>query len=240
MTRARRIEKVSESVARAIVRDVAALEPGDRLPSEASMLERYEVSRGSLREALRILEIQGLITIKPGPGGGPVLLGPDVDGMAKMQSLHFHLMGARYSELLAARVVIEPQIARMAAERTDRAALSVLEPFLLERTDDIVIDEDYLEGASGFHRVMCTLSGNPVLDIIASSLNQIVLSHVKGAMFTDERRYEIGCDHVAIVEAVLDGNGALAEQLMRDHMEKYLPGMSASDQMSFDDVVDWR
>src|SRR6478736_4725215 len=66
-----RAEKVSEVVARSIVQDIASreLQPGTMLPPESVMLERYRVGRASLREGLRILEIQGLITIKPGPGG---------------------------------------------------------------------------------------------------------------------------------------------------------------------------
>src|SRR5215211_3941173 len=70
-----RAEKVSEVVARSIVQDIAArrLPPGTMLPSESVMLDRYRVGRASLREGLRILEIQGLITIKPGPGGGPMV-----------------------------------------------------------------------------------------------------------------------------------------------------------------------
>ena len=66
----RRNEKIAEAVARDIVRRIAAgkLPPGAQLPSEAQMAVDYGVGRASLREALRILEIHGLISIKPGPG----------------------------------------------------------------------------------------------------------------------------------------------------------------------------
>jgi GntR family transcriptional repressor for pyruvate dehydrogenase complex len=241
VTPSKSTEKVSETVARAIVRDSAGLEPGARLSSEAMMLERYKVSRGSLREALRFLEVQGLIAIKPGPGGGPILIGPDVESMAKMQSLHFHLMGAKYSDLVAARVRLEPQIARMAATRQDRAALEQLRPYVREVDEsNILIDADYLRAATGFHRVVCSLSGNSVLDMLASSLNQIVLTRLRGAVFSDDMRHGIVCDHIAIAEAILDGNGPLAELLMRDHMSEYISGVAEANQMAFDDVVDWR
>ena len=57
-----------------IVRDIVSRNrgPGDTLPSEAAMLAHYRVSRASLREALRLLEVQELIRLKPGPGGGPI------------------------------------------------------------------------------------------------------------------------------------------------------------------------
>jgi GntR family transcriptional repressor for pyruvate dehydrogenase complex len=237
---ARRTEKISESVARSIVRDAAQLKPGATLPSEAVMLEAYGVSRGSLREALRILEVQGLVSIRPGPGGGPVLHGPNVDSMAQMQSLHFHLMRARHFELVAARVIVEPQIARLAAERTDRDALSPLKRFLVADHHDVVIDEDYVNAGVGFHRVVCTLSGNPVLDMIASSLNQIVLTRLQGAHLSAQQMEAIVCDHVAIAEAIFAGNGPLAELLMSDHMNQYAGGVAEVNGMALNEIVDWR
>ncbi len=70
-----RAEKVPELVARTILREIVqqGLSAGDRLPPEATMLAHFGVGRGSLREGLRILEIHGLIKIKPGPQGGPVV-----------------------------------------------------------------------------------------------------------------------------------------------------------------------
>ena len=67
----RRTAKTAETVAAAIVRDIVSrkLRPGDTLPLESEMLAHYRVSRASLREALRILEVQELIRLKPGPGG---------------------------------------------------------------------------------------------------------------------------------------------------------------------------
>ncbi len=67
--------KTSERVARDIVHDIAVqrLQPGDALPAEADMIGQYGVSRESLREALRLLEVQGLIAIRRGPGGGPTV-----------------------------------------------------------------------------------------------------------------------------------------------------------------------
>jgi len=67
--------KTSERIAATIVADIAAqgLVPGDRLPNEAAMIERFQLGRGSVREALRILEVHGIIQLRSGPGGGPVV-----------------------------------------------------------------------------------------------------------------------------------------------------------------------
>jgi len=68
-----RARKTSEQVAAWIVRDMTRrhLPTGSRLPTEAAMLDLYGVSRGSLREALRILEVNGLIVVRAGPHGVP-------------------------------------------------------------------------------------------------------------------------------------------------------------------------
>ena len=75
LRRKRRVLKTSELIAREIILDITGrgLKEGDALPSEAQMLRHYEVGRASLREALRLLEVQGLVRIRTGARGGPVV-----------------------------------------------------------------------------------------------------------------------------------------------------------------------
>src|SRR5690606_33032560 len=89
----------------------ATLEP------EGAMLRRYRVARASLREALRILEIHGLIRIKPGPGGGPVVAAVDSGDFGRMATLYFQALDIRVAALVDTRLVLEPVLARLAAER---------------------------------------------------------------------------------------------------------------------------
>jgi DNA-binding FadR family transcriptional regulator len=236
----RRAMKVAESVAHEIVRDLAGQPVGTSLPGEAQMLAHYGVSRGPLREALRLLEVQGLIAIRPGPGGGPVLLGANPQSLGKMQSLHFNLIGATYAELIAARQVLEPQIARMAADRVDRPPLVALEPFVVVGGDlQEQIDAEYRTSTRPFHAVVASLSGNPVLDVLVASLQQIIITRWRDLVLTDERRRDIVDDHAEIARAILDGDGARAEQLMSDHLTRSTAATvirGGSD----DVVVDWQ
>ena len=114
----RRSEKVSAVIAREIVRDIARqqLAPGTTLESESAMLRRYQVARASLREALRILETHGLIRIKPGPGGGPVVSNVTSAAFGRMATLFFQVQGIRFGELVEARLILEQVMARLAAE----------------------------------------------------------------------------------------------------------------------------
>src|SRR5437764_3910532 len=109
--------KTSESVARDIARDImeAGLTTGDALPPEAAMLQQYGVSRESLREALRLLEVQGLISIRRGPGGGPIVGAIDPANPGRASTLFFYMPGATYREQLEARIIGEGVLAEMAA-----------------------------------------------------------------------------------------------------------------------------
>src|SRR4051812_16787467 len=92
--------KTSERIAAALIEDVngEGLQPGDRLPNEAAMVERFQVGRGSLREALRILEVYGLISLKSGPGGGPVVQAVDPREVGRTFSLYLSIAGATIAE----------------------------------------------------------------------------------------------------------------------------------------------
>ena len=96
--------KTSEAVARRIVGDIVTgrLRPGDRLAGEAVMIEHYGVSRESFREGLRLLEAQGMLTMKRGPGGGPIIHSVDPANLGRISTLYFHLAGGTYRELIEA------------------------------------------------------------------------------------------------------------------------------------------
>ena len=93
--------KVAEALAQEIVHEIVSrkLPPGTLLSSEAQMLEDYGVGRGSLREALRILEVHGLITMKPGRNGGPMVIEVRTRDYGRMSTLFFHLGGVTFREL---------------------------------------------------------------------------------------------------------------------------------------------
>src|SRR6185369_12916329 len=107
---ARRVLKTAEVVALEIVRSIVeqGLAPGDRLPLETEMLAHYRVSRSSLREALRLLETQGLIAIRPGPGSGTVVGKAAPHNLGRTMTLFFHMSHVTYNDLLDAWTSTEP------------------------------------------------------------------------------------------------------------------------------------
>ena len=121
-TAQRRVWKTAEVVAFAMVRYIVdhGMRFGDRLPSESEMLAHYQVSRESLREALRLLEAQGIVSIRRGPSGGPVVGRAETANLARTLTLYFQLAGATYEELLQAWRMLEPLAAELAAGNVAR------------------------------------------------------------------------------------------------------------------------
>ena len=214
----RRQLKASENVALEILRDIvsAGKTAGDRLPLEAEMLVHYGVSRPSLREALRLLEFQGLIAIRPGPGSGTVVGKATPSNLAQMLVLYLHLANATYDELLSTWQMTEPLLARLAAGNPDRTAVAAaMAPFLGD--EPAVIDEPVRSHALHFHDAVAELADNKVLALICHGVGAIADEHL-----VEEGHVQVPPglldDHVAIAHAIQDGHADKAASLMADHM----------------------
>ena len=155
--------KISETIARDILDDIVQrkLPPGNMLASEAVMLDRYGVGRASLREALRILEIHGLIKIKPGPRGGPVVAEVTSADLGRSATFFFHAIGATFADLLSARLAIEPMMARLAATNLTAAGAEELKRAVDDHERDATRPaSSWGRTSAGFHTIVNGLSGN--------------------------------------------------------------------------------
>jgi GntR family transcriptional repressor for pyruvate dehydrogenase complex len=213
----RRSQKASERVAREIVHDIVAqgLRVGDRLPLEAAMGEQYQVSRASLREALRLLEVQGLIHLKRGPGGGPAVGAVDAAHLARTATLYFHLGASTYGQLFETQVLLEPVCAQLAAQHPDRR--SVMKPFFEEAPPGT--EEEYRHQTTHFHDVVYRLAANPVLVLLTGAVTHVVSDHVVATMDPVELRPAILDEHVAIAQAIAAGQIERSRRLMSEHFQ---------------------
>lgn len=212
-----RTVKASERVAQDIVRDIVSrgLQTGDRLPLEAAMADQYGVSRTSLREALRLLEVQGLISLKPGPGGGPVVGTVEPSHLAKTAALYFHLGAATYGDVMATQVLLESLCARLAAQHPDREA--AMAPWLEQALPDDT--PTYRELTTGFHGVVYHLTANPVLSLLTQAVTHIVTHHVVMTMDPVELRGAIVDEHAELAKVIAVGDADAAARMMADHFQ---------------------
>jgi DNA-binding FadR family transcriptional regulator len=235
--------KTAEAFARDLVRDIVnrGLRTGDKLPSEAAMLEEFGLSRESLREGLRLLEVQGLITIRRGPGGGPIVGHLDPASLGRTSTLYYHLAGGTYAELLEAWVVTEVILAERAARNPDRDAVrAAMEPYL-------AIPEEHENGLTDFvlahthlHRVLASLAENRVLEMMLQTIGMIVTHHVVGHADPRHDREMIEADHVAIAKAVVAGAPQKAAKAMEKHISTMIAVYKEHLGAQLHDYIDWR
>ena len=237
--RFRRGDKVAEAIARDIIRRIGVerLPPGTQLAPEAKMLEEYGVGRGSLREALRILEVHGLISIRSGPRGGPTVDQVHTENFGRMSTLYFQMDGMTFEELIEARLITEPMMARLAAERRDEQLVAEF-----DRLDgEVPADEDaYVRHCAEFHQLVALASGNRIMRLFGQSLADILNDRLSSVLFPKSRRGDVVAVHKAIAKAISAGDAEQAEQSMRDHMLEYAAYVRRRHPSLMREVVDWR
>jgi DNA-binding FadR family transcriptional regulator len=235
--------KTAEAFARDLVRDILnrGLTTGDKLPSEAVMLEEFGLSRESLREGLRLLEVQGLITIRRGPGGGPIVGHLDPASLGRTSTLYYHLAGGTYAELLEAWVVTEVILAERAARNLDRDAVrDAMEPYLSmpdESEDGLT---DFVLAHTHFHGVLASLAENRVLEMMLQTIGQIVTHHVLGHADPRHDRELIEADHLAIAKAVVAGSPQRAGKAMERHINSMIAVYKEHLGAQLHEYIDWR
>lgn len=233
-----RTVKASERVAQDIVRDIVlrGFQTGDRLPLEAAMVEEYGVSRTSLREALRLLEVQGLISLKPGPGGGPVVGTVEPSHLARTAALYFHLSAATYDDLMRTQVLLESMCARLAATNPEREAL--MAPWL-----DQSLPGDtptFRDITGGFHGAVYQAAGNPVLGLLTQAVTHTVTQHVIITMDPVELRGAIIDEHAELAGVIATRGPEEAERMMADHFQRQHDHLRMRAPARLQEIVQWR
>ena len=215
--------KAAMLVAQRIVRDIrrAGLRPGDLLPPERTMLATYETGRGTLREALRLLEFQGVIALKPGPGGGPISMNPAAAHLASTLQLLMQLNQAPYRVLIEARAALEPVLSRLAAERIDTGALAELAGSVARMREHIGDRDSFRDSNKRFHDVIAWSSGNVLLAYIVDAVLGILDGTALGIDDPGDRQAAILRAHEEIYAAISRHDAARAGDRMREHIESY-------------------
>ena len=201
------------------------LSEGESLGREPELIERFGVSRPSLREALRILEARGLISVVRGRGGGVVAHELDGRITARTAALVLQARNVPLADVHEARTLLEPTAARVvAASRSRRAAAAELR----RRIDDqlrVIMDPDAFGPANAqFHESLVALAGNQTLSIVAEMLNEIMVRAVTAVSKTGTEGSSLATRRRGIrsqqrlVELIEAGDAAEAEAHWRAHM----------------------
>ncbi|MEC7816458.1 MAG: FadR/GntR family transcriptional regulator [Pseudomonadota bacterium] len=221
--RVKRSDQIVDSVKRWVA--LNQIRPGDRLPNERELMEQFECSKGTVREALKSLEVQGLISIRTGPNGGATLKRVPYAKASELLRNFLHFEQPTGPEIYELRSLIEPEIAALATPRLTNEDLAELEALVhrCESTPDTF--EERLEQRISeleFHVLLARRCGNSMLGFIGRFINDMIRDMViyKKSELPEQR--EFSCANLAfhrdLLTAFRQKDAHAARQIMADHM----------------------
>lgn len=195
----------------------SGLQPGDELPSEAELIETHEFSRGTVREALRLLEAEGLVVIKRGPRGGVRVSRPDVSQVSRSLALLFTSSEVTLREFFVFRKLLEPQAAAIAAQ----AATPEQRTWLGQLAAEYRGITRGLGRSAEFHGAIGECTNNTVLQLILAATHQVLEWHAPGERLSHDDIDATRRVHRRIAQAIAVGDGSAASRIMLRHLETF-------------------
>ena len=217
-----RPQRFSDLVAAEVVRALARGDyaTGERLPAEPQLQQAFGVSRTVLREALKFVESRGMLSIRPGSGAvvQPVAAWNLLDPLVLSAMLEHHPTPAAFEQLMSVRTMIEPELARAAAEVIGDDELDHLAQLLLEMADQVEDPEAFLQHDVEFHNLINRCSGNLIAYSIMTSIEQPLRSSRRLTNTIPHALDRAQDAHQLIYDQLRDRDPERAAEAMRAHL----------------------
>jgi GntR family transcriptional regulator, transcriptional repressor for pyruvate dehydrogenase complex len=217
-------ELIAEEIRRSIL--LGDLPPGSMLPHETALMEQFKTSRPTLREAIRILESESLITLRRGSRHGAEVTGPSPAKVSKHLGMLLQSRETTLEDVYRARTVLEPACAAVLASRGSSEIAARLRELLDNEETATDLDEVTLAGTH-FHEAILKLADDTTIGMLGSTLLRIVRYH--GEAFGHVDRADVSVreghlramhkSHVHLFNLVVTGQPEDAETFWRRHME---------------------
>ncbi|WP_339690460.1 FCD domain-containing protein [Celeribacter baekdonensis] len=216
--------RVADQIKRWVVeRD---LRKGAKLPNEAEMITQFGVSKGTVREAMRILEAQGLIVTKTGPGGGSFVGEVSKDRAMSLLGNYFYFKDLSLSDIYQIRKVLEPELVADLAGHLSQAELAELRELAHQHPEPARSPEEEKQQhitSLQFHARLADAAENELMGFVIAFMARILTDlTVYRRLYAapNKAMWERGRNHqIELVEALERGDGAGARKIMRSHME---------------------
>ncbi len=193
-----------------------SLAPGGRLPAERELADMFGVSRSSLRQALKVLEIMGVISQRVGDGtylntAAPSILAEPMEFLILLDGLSFH-------ELMEARLIVEPELASRAAARATLEDIAELRQSLTEMEENQRDHDRFTEHDLQFHKTIFRIAGNRVCTLMFTVVHQSLerLIHLTSQLVEPEHTLQL---HRRIFVAIRRRDAEDARRRMTEHLE---------------------
>lgn len=225
VTRVRRASEQVYDQLRSLITS-GELKRGQKLPSEALLAQQFGVSRGTAREALKMLATENLVRTTKGATGGSFVTLPTPDHISEFLHSNIALLNEAHDvspdELLEVRDLLEGFAAKLAAQRRGEEDLEILRSCIID-DPELIATETQLACDDGFHGHLLNASGNTLLYIAAQPVFGVVQENFRRREMTPEAMKQVNDDHRLILEAVEAGDADLAEQRMHTHLDMLRP-----------------
>ena len=197
------------------------LPPGTPLATESQMLSEFGVGRATLREALRLLEAEGLIVVRAGSNGGAVVGSPSLDRLARMLSILFTVSGTTIGEVFVARRVFEPDLCALAAANATDEDIVALEEIVARSGEAVRAGTDSVIPFREFHSTVATAAKNRALSAFWLASTSIITTQVGVGLHRDDPEGAQAA-HEKILAAIKRRDPARARSAMAKHTEEVL------------------
>jgi DNA-binding FadR family transcriptional regulator len=202
------------------------LQAGDRLPNEAELIERFGMAKGTVREAMRILEAQGLIKTRTGPGGGSFVHEVSRQRAKALLGNYFYFKDLTIGDIYELRLTLEPELAASLAGRLSDDVLTSLEENIATYSEPAAsLDEERDQHVASlrFHAILAEQAKNPLLGFVIDFMVNLLTDLTVYRRLYSPPNIELwkqGHDHQRqLVIALREGNADEAKAIMSDHME---------------------
>ena len=194
------------------------LEPGDKLPSERMLSEKFEVSRSNVREAIQKLEFYGLLKSRPQSGTFVANIG--VVAMNGMIEDILRLNEPNFKSLVETRILLELKTARLAALRRTEDDLGQIKEALQAYKNKVINGEDAVQEDLLFHLAIARASGNSSMNTFMLIITPEIITNFEKYHVCDSGLAQSGIvEHQAIFDAIKEQNASLAKQKMKEHFK---------------------
>jgi DNA-binding FadR family transcriptional regulator len=219
-----KLNKASEFIVEQIRRAVLTgkLKTGNKLPTEKELMKSFGVSRATLREAMRSLEILGLVETRKGPSGGLFITEVDKKRVTDFFSNFLHFKNISVKELFDVRMMLETYIVENASRNIKKESLKRLAENI-EENEKIIRDNNLFETMKlegEFHRIIADVIGNPILVFLRDFVGNVLINAREILSPGEDFSFKVLRSHKVIYNALVEGNSIKARKGMEKHVNE--------------------
>lgn len=223
-------QRIVEQIESALAR--GELKPGHRLASERELVTQFGASRSTVREALRVLESNGVVRSRPGDPNGPEILPFSPTGLTKQMTRLVRIEQLSLAELVSFRMILDGSANMLAARLRSPEELAAMEQTITVMRDAIEVGyEEFSKADVAFHDAVALASRNSLIQVCNQVVHGVVLSLVSEKIANAPRRKSLMRQslrhHEEVLDAIRAGDGqgaaAISRRNLYDYYASYLP-----------------